>query len=480
MQPTFLRLALLALAVALAGCSLAPNYQRPETPVPTSWNAPAPASASASAEALNWQAFIVDPELRRVVDAALGNNRNLRQALFDIEAARAQYRVQRADRLPTFNATATGNRQRLPADLSSSGRSEVSSSYQVGLGVTEYELDLFGRVRNLSESALETYLATEEATRATQISLIAEVIQAYLTRDGAQRRLELVEQTLQTRENSLQLISQRRQAGTATALDYQEAFGLTEQARAERESTLRQRQQADNALVLLIGTADATSLLPTAPRDSLLVLQDIAPGTPSSLIERRPDILASEHRLKARNADIGAARAAFFPRLSLTGSLGSSSSELSGLFDGGSRAWSFGPSLTLPIFAGGRNRANLDLASVRKDAAVAEYEGTIQGAFRDVADALAATDTLRREEAARRALADSSSAAMALAKARYDGGVDDYLRYLDAQRSSFANQVTLIQISTERQVALADLFKALGGGWDSPQLATSTSPDEGR
>ena len=390
----------------------------------------------------------------------------MRQALLDIEAARAQYRVQRADRLPSINANATGSRQRLPADLSSSGRSDVSSSYQVGPGLTEYEVDLFGRVRNLSESALETYLATEEATRATQVSLIAEVIEAYLTRDGAQRRLALVEQTLKTREDSLELISRRRQAGTATALDYQEALGLAEQAKAERESTLRLLQQTDNALVLLVGTPDANSLLPAAPRDSLLVLQDIAPGTPSTLIERRPDILASEHRLKARNADIGAARAAFFPRLSLTGSVGSSSTELSGLFDGGSRAWSFAPSLSLPIFAGGRNRANLDLAEVRKDAAVAAYEGTIQVAFREVADALTATDTLRREEAARRALADSSVAAMTLAKARYDGGVDDYLRYLDAQRSTFGNQVTLIQISTERQIALVDLFKSLGGGWE--------------
>ncbi|MHB0818032.1 efflux transporter outer membrane subunit [Stutzerimonas stutzeri] len=466
MQPTLLfRPALLVLAMTLAGCSLAPSYQRPEAPVAASWNTPAAAPDGATAEALDWQTFIVDLELRQVVEAALGNNRNLRQALLDIEAARAQYRVQRADRLPSINANASGNRQRLPSDQSLSGRSEVASTYQVGLGLTEYELDLFGRVRNLSESALESYLATAEATRATQISLIAEVIQAYLTRDGAQRRLALVEQTLDSRQDSLELVNRRRQAGTATALDYQEALGLTEQARAERESTERQLRRADNALALLIGTPDAQRLLPVAPRDSLLVLQDIAPGTSSTLIERRPDILASEHRLKARNADIGAARAAFFPRLSLTGSLGSSSTELSGLFDGGSRAWSFAPSLSLPIFAGGRNRANLDLAEVRKDAAVAEYEGTIQGAFREVADALAATDTLRREEVARRALADSSQAAMALAKARYEGGVDDHLRYLDAQRSTFTDRSTLIQISTERQIALVDLFRALGGSW---------------
>ena len=467
MQPIVLfRPALLVLTLTVAGCSLAPNYQRPEAPVAASWTPTVEATGSFAADVLDWKTFIIDPQLHRVVDAALSNNRSLRQALLDIEAARAQYRVQRADRLPSINANATGSRQRLPADLSSSGRSDVSSSYQVGPGLTEYEVDLFGRVRNLSESALETYLATEEATRATQVSLIAEVIEAYLTRDGAQRRLALVEQTLKTREDSLELISRRRQAGTATALDYQEALGLAEQAKAERESTLRLLQQTDNALVLLVGTPDANSLLPAAPRDSLLVLQDIAPGTPSTLIERRPDILASEHRLKALNADIGAARAAFFPRLSLTGSVGSSSTELSGLFDGGSRAWSFAPSLSLPIFAGGRNRANLDLAEVRKDAAVAAYEGTIQVAFREVADALTATDTLRREEAARRALADSSVAAMTLAKARYDGGVDDYLRYLDAQRSTFGNQVTLIQISTERQIALVDLFKSLGGGWE--------------
>nr|WP_288256491.1 efflux transporter outer membrane subunit [uncultured Pseudomonas sp.] len=458
-----LRPALLTLAITLGGCSLAPHYERPEAPVAADWQV---ADANGTrAQALDWQTFIVDADLRRAVDTALNNNRSLRQALLDIEAARAQYRIQRADRLPSINANASGNRQRLPADQSQTGRSEVTSVYQVGLGLAEYEVDLFGRVRNLSESALETYLATEEATRATQISLIAEVIQAYLTRDGALRRKALVEQTLDSRLASLELVSRRREVGAATALDYQEAVGLAEQAKAERESTERQLRQADNALALLLGTPDAGQFLPSTPRDELMVLQDIAPGTSSELIERRPDILASEHRLKARNADIGAARAAFFPRITLTGSVGSSSTELSGLFEGGSRAWSFAPTLSLPIFAGGRNRANLDLAEVRQDAAVADYEDTIQTAFREVADALAATDTLRREETARRALAESSRAAEALAEARYRGGVDDHLRYLDAQRSSFNDQTTLIQISTDRQLALADLFRALGGGW---------------
>ncbi|OLU19081.1 multidrug transporter [Pseudomonas sp. PA1(2017)] len=466
---TLLRPALLALAVALAGCSLAPSYERPEAPVTAQWSAPQ--ATGTSAQALDWQTFIVDADLRNAVQTALGNNRSLRQALLDIEAARAQYRIQRADRLPSINANASGNRQRLPADQSQTGRSEVTSVYQVGLGLAEYEVDLFGRVRNLSESALQSYLATEQATRATQISLIAEVIQAYLTRDGALRRQALVEQTLDSRLASLELVSKRREAGAATALDYQEAVGLAEQAKAERESIQRQLRQADNALVLLLGTPDALQGLPSVPRDDRLVLQDIAPGTTSALIERRPDILASEHRLKARNADIGAARAAFFPRITLTGSVGSSSTELSGLFDGGSRAWSFAPTLSLPILAGGRNRANLDLAEVRQDAAVADYEGTIQTAFREVADALAATDTLRREEAARSALADSSRAAETLAEARYRGGVDDHLRYLDAQRSSFNDQTGLIQVSTDRQLALADLFRALGGGWPDAGMA---------
>ncbi|MBD9676063.1 efflux transporter outer membrane subunit [Pseudomonas sp. PDM18] len=454
----------LLLAMVLAGCSMAPTYERPEAPVAQSWSGPA-AQPGAAASNLDWQTFIVDSELRELVNVALDNNRSLRQTLLDIEQARAQYRIQRADRVPGLSGAANGNRQRLPADLSNSGSSAVSSSYQVGLALPEYELDLFGRVKSLTDAALEQYLSTEEAARSARIALIAEVSQAYLTYDGAQRRHLLTEQTLASREDSLGLISQRRTAGAATALDYQEALGLVEQSRAELESNARQKQQALNALVLLLGTADAAKRIPQVPQDKPMLIQDIAPGTPSELIERRPDILAAEHVLKARNADIGAARAAFFPRISLTGSFGTSSAEMSGLFDGGSRSWSFVPTLSLPIFDAGRNSANLDLAKVRKDSAVAAYEGTIQTAFREVADALAATDTLRREEAARRALANTTNETLKLAKARYEGGVDSHLRYLDAQRSNFVNESAYIETSTQRQIALVDLFRALGGGW---------------
>ena len=331
--------------------------------------------------------------------------------------------------------------------------------------MTAFELDLFGRVRNLSQAALEDYLATEEAAHAARISLVAEVIAAYLTRQGAEQRLRLTEQTLATREVSLRLASERRRAGTATALDYQEALGLTEQSRAEQARIDREFRQADNALTLLVGVSDLSPHLPQRSDQRALLVQELAAGTPSDLLSYRPDILAAEHRLRARYADIGAARAAFFPQISLTGLFGTASADLSDLFRSGQRTWSFAPQLTLPIFNAGRNRANLDLATVRRDIAVADYEKAIQTAFREVSDALAATDTLRREEAARQTLAAASSEALRLAEARWRAGVDSHLRYLDAQRSDFANQAMLIEIRTQRQIALATLFKTLGGGW---------------
>lgn len=463
------RYLLLAGIVALSGCSLAPTYQRPSAPISEKWihagESVATHEQPSAAAALDWQSFVKDEQLRELIQLALSNNRDLRQTLLNVEAARAQYRVQRSDRLPGIDAQGGGSRQRTPADLSPSGRAEVQSTWQAGIGLAAFELDLFGRVRNLSQAALEEYLATEGAARAAQVSLVGEVIQAYLTRQGAQHRYALTTQTLQAREESLKLISQRRASGVATALDYQEARGLTEQAKADLERIDREFRQSTNALGLLVGVSDVNAYLPALPSEEVLLVQEITPGMPSELLAHRPDIQAAEHRLRARNADIGAARAAFFPRISLTGLFGSSSAELSNLFDSGQRAWSFAPQISLPIFAGGRNRANLDLAEVRKDIAVAEYEKRIQTAFSEVSDALAATDTLRREEQAQRALADSSQEAMRLAEARYRSGVDGYLRYLDAQRHAFTNQAAAIEVSTQRQIALATLFRTLGGGW---------------
>lgn len=455
------------LSLLLAGCSFAPEYQRPEVTLPAQWN-----TASTSAEEpimqpsgaqLDWRVFVTDATLQSLVAQALTNNRNLRQTLLDVEAARATYRVQRADRVPSLELQANGTRQRMPADLSSTGAAQTQSTYQAGIGLAAFELDLWGRVRNVSEAALQEYLATDEAARSVQISLVAEVIQAYLTREGALQRSVLTAQTLQSRERGLHLMEQRRLSGTATALDYQEAVGLAAQARAEQERVEREVQQAGHAFGLLVGNASIA--LPATPGAQKLLLQDIASGTPSEFLMHRPDIRAAEHRLQARNASIGAARAAFFPRISLTGLFGSSSAELSDLFAGGQRAWSFMPQVTLPIFDAGRNRANLDIATLRRDSSVAAYEGTVQTAFREVADALVATNTLRREEAARETLAKAGAASLRLSEARWKGGVDSHLRYLDAQRNDFSNQITLIETSTQRQIALVTLFKVLGGGW---------------
>ena len=454
-----------AATLVLAGCSLAPVHQRPDAPIPTQWPDQGAAAQPSSAATLGWQAFIADARLRQLVELALAHNRDLRQTLLDIDAARAMYRVQRADRLPGVDAQANGTRQRVPGDLNGTGQTATQSSYQVGIGLAAFELDLFGRVRSLSESALNEYLATEEAARSARISLTGEVVQAYLARDGAQRQHQLAERTLHSREAALRLTAARRAAGTASALDHQDALGLARQARAELERTERAWRQADNALLLLSGVIDLSPYLPGQPGAAPVLVQDIAPGAPAALLAHRPDIQVAEYRLRARHADIGAARAAFFPRIALTGFLGSSSAELSELFRSGQQAWSFAPQISLPIFDRGRNQAQLDLATVRRDIAVAAYEQAIQTAFREVADALAATDTLRREEAAHQALAESSRETLRLAEARYRAGVDDQLRYLEAQRNAFASESAWIDVATQRQIALAGLFRVLGGGW---------------
>ncbi len=479
MNRTLMRLKPLAAAAALvallSGCALAPTYERPAAPVAQHWGAEGQAdfaSGQGSAAAtLDWRGFVTDPSLRELIETALANNRDLRRALLNVEAARAMYRVQRSEQLPSIGAQASGARQHNPADLNASGVSGVQSEWRAGVGVTAFELDLFGRVRSLSEAALQEYLATENGARSARISLIAEVIDAYLTREGARQRGLHTERTLASREQSLQLIARRRAEGVGSALDYEQAKGLADQARADLARMERQYRQSTNALTLLAGVSDMSPYL--APNDGAapMLVQQLAAGAPSELLTNRPDILAAEHRLRARNADIGAARAAFFPRISLTGMFGSASADLSDLFSGGQRAWSFAPQINLPIFDGGRNLANLELAKIRKEAAVAEYEQSIQTAFREVMDGLAATDTLRRQEDALRAQSDSSQAALRLSEARYRGGVDNYLRYLDAQRSDFANQIALIEVRTERQVALASLFRALGGGWRGDETA---------
>lgn len=472
------RLPLLISTLLLTACSLAPIHTTPDAPIPAEWTVSADAtpktsdttnatnntSINATTSSLaDWQTFVRDPQLRALISEALANNRELRIALLNVEAARAQYGIQRADQWPKLDLQTNAQRQRLPADLSSSGQSSVQSSYQAGLGLTAFELDLFGRVRSLTTAAEEEFFATQENAQSARISLIAEVMRGWILRAAAGQRQQLASQTAQARAQAEALIRQRQQAGLASALDLEEARGLTAQAQAEVERARREREQNENALRLLVGQKDLQLPALTALDDALLVA--IQPGLPSALIAQRPDIRAAEHQLRARNASIGAARAAFFPSISLTGFLGSASSDLSGLFDSGSRSWSFMPQLRLPLFAGGQNIAHLDLAQARKDMAIAHYENTVQTAFREVNEALSAHSSLQREEETLRNRYNAGQRSLQLAAARYRAGMDNHLRYLDAQRNDFDNQTDLIESQSQRLLAQVSLYRALGGGW---------------
>ncbi len=451
------------LTLSLGACSLAPAYHQPTAPIPETWTQDT-AHSKGAVMPLEIADMVTDEVLRDMVGAAIDRNRDLRQALLNVEAAYAEYGIKRSDSLPTVAMQGTGTRQRTPAGLSQTGTAATASVYQAGFGVTAFELDLFGRVRNLSESALQEYLAIEQNAQTVRISLAAEVMQTYILRKSSLARLEVTQRTLKAREASLELTHQRRQVGAASAIDLEDARGLTEQARADLEQIRRELQQTNNAMRLLLGSSSLDIELPGS-QAPIFAVRPLGAGAPSELIRTRPDIIASENALKARHADIGAARAAFFPRLSLTAFLGVSSPELSSLFRGHQRTWSFTPELNVPIFNAGRNQANLDLANVRRDIAVARYEQTIQMAFREVADALVANDTLREEIRHRQALFESSQRTLALAQARYRGGLDSSLKYLDAQRTAYANEIGLIDVATQGQIAIVSLFKALGGRW---------------
>ncbi|MBV2233943.1 MAG: efflux transporter outer membrane subunit [Sterolibacterium sp.] len=460
---------LLLSGFTLAACSLTPTYQRPVAPLPAQWSSATdtpPAEANAATVSVsNWQGFVRDDALRQLINQALASNRELRSSLLQVEAARAIYGIQRADRLPGLELDASGQHQRLPADLNASTGSSVQSSYQVGLGLTAFELDLFGRVRNLTAAAEEEYLASAENAQTARISLVSEVMRGWVLRNSAWQQRQLAEQTQQTRQRSLSLIQHRQRVGLASTIDLQEARGLAEQADVEVERARRELAQTEHALQLLLGDGTALpAVVPSATSFGSAPFATLSPELPADLLTQRPDIRAAEHQLRARNASIGAARAAFFPSISLTGLFGTASSELSSLFDSGQRSWNFMPQLRLPIFAGGRNQANLELATVRQDIAIADYEKAIQTAFREVNDTLVAGATLQREEAALRARLDAGQQRLRLAEARYRAGVDDHLRYLDAQRDDYANQVELNHVQAQRQLAQISLFRALGGG----------------
>ena len=464
----------LSLAAALAGCSLAPTYERPDAPVSSAYPAgpayKADAAGPVATADIGWRDFFADPLLQQLIEQSLANNRDLRVAALNVEAARAQYRIQRADLLPSVGIAGKETAQRTPADLSPSGQASTSHNYQVGAALSSWELDLFGRIRSLSDKALESYLALDETRTATQLTLIAEVANAYLTLRADQELLSLTRDTLKSQDDSYKLTKQSFDQGLSTALDLSQAEVSLRTAQRNLSQYTRQAAQDRNALVLLVGQPLSPEI--SAALDNAIKLDDgmlptaLPAGLPSELLARRPDIRAAEHQLKGANANIGAARAAFFPTISLTGLLGVASPSLDTLFKGGQGYWSFSPSITTPLFAGGSIREGLNLARARDNIAVAQYEQTIQQAFREVSDALAGEATYGAQLDAQRALQDSSARTLELSNLRYTNGVDSYLQVQTAQVDFFNAQLALVQTGLAALINRVELYKALGGGWE--------------
>jgi multidrug efflux system outer membrane protein len=454
------------LAVALTGCSLTPDYQRPASPVSAAWPDNTKPGGVRRVADTDWQHYYPDPRLQALISAALENNRDLRIATARIAEARAQYGIQQADRLPNFNVTAGRNASLTPAGASAFSPNALHSQrYDVGISLVSFELDFWGRVGSLSEAAKAGYLATEAAQRAFRLSLIADVANAYLSLLEMRERAQLTAETARTRAETRGLTARRRDLGVSSDLDFLQADGAYQAALAERANLERQQAAAGNLLDVLVGQPLAQ--MKNLPAGRSLAGQDITTdliaGLPAEVLLQRPDVLAAEHKLIAANANIGAARAAFLPRITLTGSVGTASRTLAGLFDAGSGAWSFQPALTLPLFDAGRNSANLDVAEARKVIAVAEYEKTIQQAFREVADLLNAREKLAEQLAAQQANADAQNRRLKLVEARYGVGIANHLEVLDAQRESFAAQQGALQVRRTLLSAAAQLYKALAG-----------------
>ena len=462
--------ALLAV-IAISGCTtMAPKYTRPDAPVSSSWPT-GPAyiyienaadESSPLASKLPWREFITDERLQKIIETALNYNRDLRLAALNVERARAYYGIQRAELLPAVNAVGSMSKALVPADLSTTGSAMTTEQYSVNLGIISWEIDFFGRIRSLKDQALEDYLATEDARRSAQISLVSAIAQAYLAMAADRENLKLISSTLETQEASYKLIQKRYEAGIASELDLRRAESQVDTARRDVALYTQLAAQDENALNLLAGSPMSSSLLPME-LGSVIPPREISYGLSSELLLRRPDILAAEHRLKAANANIGAARAAFFPRISLTTAIGTTSADLSGLFKAGQGTWSFAPQIVMPIFDA-RMWSAYDVTKVEKEISVAQYEKVIQTSFREVADALAVRGTVEQQIAAQQSLVEAVAETYRLSNTRYTKGIDSYLSVLDAQRSLFSTQQGLIILRLARLVNLVTLYMVLGGG----------------
>jgi multidrug efflux system outer membrane protein len=481
-----------AAATLIGACTLEPHYHRPPAPVPA---LPGGMAGSAAAADIGWREFFPDPQLQQLIALALTNNRDLRVAALNVQSAQAQYRIQRAQLFPTVDASAVEEVERIPigvlegeipsASAASGKGSAVPSgitvhTYDVGVGFTNYELDLFGRIRSLSHAALQQYFGSGETRRSVQLTLVAEIATAYVTVLADQTLLDITRDTLKSQEESYALTQKLFSGGTGTELALRQAETTVDTARASLAEYNRQLAQDRDALELLIGAPipDGIDFSEGLNRGNLVA--ELEEGIPSDVLVRRPDILASEHQLMAANAQIGAARAAFLPAITLTGDFGTESTQLSGLFKGGSQAWTFSPQISVPIFAGGANVANLQATKLARDTAVAQYEKAIQTAFREVADALIARSTLDDQLAAQQALVMASEKAYRLADMRYRGGVDSYLTALVAQVSLYGAQQQLQTVRLMRLQNLVTLYKALGGGIREHAAAAQTTLEPSR
>ena len=469
--------------LALTGCTLAPHYERPAAPVAGEWpetaisrhpgeDGLAAQTTPAAAPDIGWEEFFGDARLKALIRLALANNRDLRVVVLNVEQVRAQYRIAQLAFIPTLDANGSLVRSRASGDLTRSGQPETTSTYSLSADVSSYELDLFGRVQSLRDEALEIFLATEEARRGAHLALVAEVARQYLTQRAIAEELQLAEDTLKAVDSSFRIAQHRYKAGAASRLDLATAETQVQLARADVSTFRQQLAQADNSLAFLIGQSLPADLPPPSSLNAQGLLADVSPGLPSDLLQRRPDILQAEHELKAANAQIGAARAAFFPAIKLTAGIGTASDELSRLFESGTGTWSFVPRITLPIFAAGQNRAALDVAQIQKRIEIARYERAIQNGFREVADALLVRARIGEQIEAYDALARAQQERFKLTETRYHQGVDSYLAVLIAQQDLYAAQQNQIRVRLSNYTNLIALYRALGGGWNEQTSAT--------
>lgn len=458
-------LSLSALAVVvLSACQLAPEQQAIELPVPDAYASAAQGSGTAAAE-LHWQQFFNNPKLQQLIKLSLANNKDLQIAALNVQRVRALYQIEDSALYPSLDLNASGTRQRLPADLTGTGNAQINQQYSATVGITSYELDFWGKVRNQSEQALQQLYSTEQAQLSSQISLVSELANAWLTYAADQQLLELATHTLHSQQKTLELTEQSYHLGAASALTLQQVKSTVATAKVDIARYQRLVARDKNALDLLTGTQVSADLLPDQPLSKLLQLPELPAGLPSDLLQQRPDLKAAEHDLLAANANIGIAKAAFFPSISLTANAGSASAELDNLFKGGSGSWSFIPSINLPIFNMGRTQANLEVAEAQQQVALVTYQQKIQQAFREVSDGLADREGYAAQLQAQQDLANSNQQSFLLSEARFKQGADSYLQVLDAQRSWYSAQQQLISGQQALLASQISLYKVLGGGW---------------